>query len=110
MNNRKTSQGFANVSIKILKYVVMVVIIVVCATTAFNFGSKIFDSEGVDQAPGTDMTITVSEGTSIKSLGKTLKEYGIIMIDRMSEERKVEKEVTGYGSNYLAHAFRRIKE
>ena len=38
------------------------------------------------------------------------KEYGIIMIDRMSEERKVEKEVTGYGSNYLAHAFRRIKE
>ena len=23
------------------------------------------------------------------------KEYGIIMIDRMSEERKVEKEVTG---------------
>ena len=33
------------------------------------------------------------------------KEYGIIMIDRMSEERKVEKEVTGYGSNYLAHAF-----
>lgn len=78
MNNRKTSQGFANVSIKILKYVVMVVIIVVCATTAFNFGSKIFDSEGVDQEPGTDMTITVSEGTNIKSLGKTLKEYGII--------------------------------
>ena len=29
MNNRKTSQGFANVSIKILKYVVMVVIIVI---------------------------------------------------------------------------------
>ena len=28
----------------------------------------------------------------------------------MSEERKVEKEVTGYGSNYLAHAFRRIIE
>ena len=37
---------------------------------------------------------------------EALKEYGIIMIDRMSEERKVEKEVTGYGSNYLAHAFR----
>ena len=29
------------------------------------------------------------------------KEYGIIMIDRRSEERKVEKEVTGYESNYL---------
>ena len=41
---------------------------------------------------------------------EALKEYGIIMIDGMSDERKVEKEVTGYGSNYLAHAFRRIKE
>ena len=38
MNNRKTSQGFANVSIKMLKYIVMVIIIVVCATAAFNFG------------------------------------------------------------------------
>ena len=38
------------------------------------------------------------------------KEYGIIMIDRISKKRKVVKEVTGYGSNYLAHAFRRIEE
>lgn len=38
------------------------------------------------------------------------KEYGIIMMNRLSMERNVEKEVTGYGRNYLAHAFRRIEE
>lgn len=78
MNNRKTSQGFANISVKILKYVVMVIIIVVCATAAFNFGSKIFNSEGMEPEPGTDMTFTVEEGTTIKQFGETLKEYGVI--------------------------------
>lgn len=78
MNKRKTSQGFANVSLKILKYVIMVIVLVVCATAAFNFGTDIFDEEGVEPAPGTDMTVTVTEGTSIKDLGKMLEEYGII--------------------------------
>ena len=78
MDNRKTSQGFANVSLKLLKYVVMLVIAVVCATTAFNFGAKIFNSEGVEPAPGTDMTFTVEQGTTVKKLGKTLEEYGVI--------------------------------
>lgn len=78
MNNRKTSEGFAKVSIQVLKYVIMVVIVVFCATAAFNFGTQIFSDEGMEQAPGTDMTITVDEGTTIKQLGNTLEEYQII--------------------------------
>lgn len=78
MNDRKTSQGFAKVSINLLKYVVMVVIIVVCATAAFNFGTQVFSTEGVDEDPGTDMTFTVAEGTTIKEFGKTLEEFRVI--------------------------------
>lgn len=78
MDNRKTSQGFAKVSINILKYVVMVVIIVVCATAAYNFGTQVFDSKGMDEAPGTDMTFTVAEGTTIKEFGETLEEFRVI--------------------------------
>lgn len=78
MNKSNTSKGFANVSVKICKYVIMVVIIVVCATWAFNFGSKIFNSEGQEAAPGTDMTLTIEEGTTIDELAKTLEEYGVI--------------------------------
>lgn len=78
MDNRKTSQGFAKVSIGILKYVVMIVIIVICATAAFNFGAQVFSTEGVDEAPGTDMTFTVEEGTTIKQFGKTLEEFRVI--------------------------------
>ena len=41
MDNRKTSQGFAKFSIKTLVYVVMIVVAIVCATTAYSFGSQI---------------------------------------------------------------------
>ena len=78
MDSRKTSQGFAKVSINVLKYVIMVIVAVVFATAAFNFGSQVFSSEGMEEAPGTDMTVTLDEGTTIKQLGKTLEEYQII--------------------------------
>ena len=78
MNNRKTSEGFAKVSIKVLKYVVMIVVAIFCATAAYNFGTEIFNSEGMEQEPGTDMTITVEDGMTIKELGDTLEEYQII--------------------------------
>ena len=74
MDNRKTSQGFAKFSIKTLVYVVMIVVAIVCATTAYSFGSQIFSNEGVDPKPGTDMTFTVDEGTSIEIFGKTLEQ------------------------------------
>ena len=56
----------------------MAVIIIVCATTAYNFGTKIFYSTGVEAKPGTDMTVTIKKGTTIKELANTLEEYGII--------------------------------
>lgn len=78
MNNRKTSEGFAKVSIKVLKYVVMIVVAIFFATAAYNFGTEIFSSEGMEKDPGTDMTITVEDGMTIKELGETLEEYQII--------------------------------
>lgn len=38
------------------------------------------------------------------------KEYGIIVVDRISRERSIEKLLPEYGSNYPSHAFRRIEE
>lgn len=78
MDNRKTSQGFAKVSLKTLKYVIMIVVAIVCATAAYNFGTKVFSTETMEAAPGTDMSFTFAEGTTIKEVGKTLEEYRVI--------------------------------
>ena len=40
MDNRKTSQGFAKFSIKTLVYVVMIVVAIVCATTAYSLAHR----------------------------------------------------------------------
>lgn len=78
MNNRKTSQGFAKVSLKTLKYVIIVMVAVICATTAYRFGSQIFSSEGATPPPGTDLPYTISAGTTISELADELEEFGII--------------------------------
>lgn len=35
---------------------------------------------------------------------------GIVSLDRDTEEKHIEKMLDGYGSNYAAHALRRIEE
>jgi UPF0755 protein len=78
MEQNKSSRSFAKVSLKILKYVILATIAIICATTSYRFGKQIFSDEGVERAPGTDMTYTVSKGTTINELGDELEELGII--------------------------------
>ena len=72
------SGGAAKASFKIFKYVIMIIVLVVFATIAFRFGSAVFSNDGVEDAPGTDMTISVKKGTTMDELGDLLEEYNII--------------------------------
>ena len=45
-----------------------------------------------------------------KYIPENSDEYGIISLDRMTGEKKIDKLVLGYSMNYPAHAFHRIKE
>lgn len=74
----KMQQSFSNASFRIVKYVVMIAIIVICAIMAFDFGLKVFSNDGVESAPGTNMTITVGKGTTIGDMGDLLEEYNVI--------------------------------
>lgn len=83
MVRRKTSEGFARVMSKVLKYLVMFVVIYYFAAAAFVFGRQLFTDKGAAPAPGMDMTIEVTKNTSIKDFAKTLEEYGIINDDKV---------------------------
>ena len=83
MVRRKTSEGFARVMSKVLKYLVMFVVIYYFAEAAFVFGRQLFTDKGAAPAPGMDMTIEVTKNTSIKDFAKTLEEYGIINDDKV---------------------------
>ena len=83
MVRRKTSEGFARVMSKVLKYLVMFVVIYYFAAAAFVFGRQLFTDKGAAPAPGMDMTIEVTKNTSIKDFAMTLEEYGIINDDKV---------------------------
>lgn len=83
MVRRKTSEGFARVMSKVLKYLVMFVVIYYFAAAAFVFGRQLFTDKGAAPAPGMDMTIEVTKNTSIKDFAKTLEEYEIINDDKV---------------------------
>ncbi len=78
MEKNNSSKGVAKASFKFFQYVVMIVILIVCATLAFRFGSAVFSNSSVEEPPGTDKTITVVKGTTIGDLGEMLEEYNII--------------------------------
>ncbi|MCR5837429.1 MAG: endolytic transglycosylase MltG [Lachnospiraceae bacterium] len=63
---------------KFFVYSVAVVILIYCSMAAFHLGTEIFSKEGVEEFPGTDMTIEVASGTTMKSLGEELEEDGIV--------------------------------
>lgn len=63
---------------KLFFYAVALIILIYCGTAAYHFGMAIFSGEGVEGYPGTDLTIEVAEGTSMKELGEELEEYGVI--------------------------------
>ena len=72
------SKGAAKASFKFFKYFIMILVLVVFATIAFRFGSAVFSNDGVEDAPGTDLTVSVPKGTTVEKLGDMLEEYNII--------------------------------
>lgn len=78
MVKRKTSEGFAKIMSKVLKYLIMFVVVYYFAASAFVFGRQLFTDQGAAAAPGMDMTVEVDKDISVKEFAKTLEEYGII--------------------------------
>ena len=46
--------------------------------TAFDFGYRVFTESPMEQAPGTDMIVTVESNMDAKEIGKLLKEKKLI--------------------------------
>ncbi|MBR2190234.1 MAG: endolytic transglycosylase MltG [Eubacterium sp.] len=72
------SQSAAKAGFKFFKYFIMLLVLVVCATIAFRFGSAVFSNDGVEDPPGVDLTVSVPKGTTISGMGDLLEKYNII--------------------------------
>lgn len=75
---REKSTGFLKIVLRLTVCIILIIILFYAARAAFTWGELIFSDEGVAESPGTDITIEVPEGTSIRQLGSILVRYGIV--------------------------------
>ena len=78
MNIRKASEAFTKNLVKIVIYAIFAVVLIVLAMMAYRYGQRVFSASGVEQAPGTDIYLTIPEDSSAKEVGGILESYGEI--------------------------------
>lgn len=64
--------------VKYVVYIALIFIMVYVVKEAYSVGYRIFDQTAAEKSPGRDVEITVTEGMSVKEVGKMLEEKGVI--------------------------------
>ena len=82
MSRKGGAQTRTDVIINVFRYVILILIILVfvrLAQSAYRTGYSIFAQSGVDQAgSGRDVTVTVTSDMSVKEIGSMLEKAGLI--------------------------------
>lgn len=78
MNKNSVLGTLLNILIEILLILVFVFVIWNAGKWAYNFGYQIFAEQTVDEEPGRDIQVTISQGESNRDVCKMLEEKGLI--------------------------------
>ncbi len=79
MNLKKISSWILGFSIKMVVLLVLVSVLYIACTKAYNFGTKIFAEEGVARiGEGEDRLVNIPVGSTSREVGEILYEEGII--------------------------------
>ena len=77
-NINKVTGTVISASGRLIIYAIMLIIAIKGASMAYTFGHDIFYASSVDTTPGTDIEITIDEGTGTSQAAKLLKKEGLI--------------------------------
>lgn len=81
---KKTGRGYRNAifgASAILRFLVAVLVVVVLiflARTAYRYGYSVFNETAMEKAPGNDVEVVIPEGSGAREIGAILKEKGLI--------------------------------
>lgn len=82
----KTNQVFATVFSIVLKVIIIVAAILLIykgATTAYDYGYRLFTETPVSQGTGREVTVSITSGKSAKEIGQLLESKGLIRDARL---------------------------
>ena len=78
MNRNSVLGTLISILIEILLILVLVFVIWGAGRWAYRFGYAIFAEKTVEEEPGTDIQVTITEGESNRQISKMLEEKGLI--------------------------------
>ena len=78
MNRNSVLGTLISILIEILLILVLVFVIWGAGRWAYSFGYAIFAEQTVEEEPGTDIQVTITEGESNRQISKMLEEKGLI--------------------------------
>ena len=68
----------AESAVRFLIFVLILVILILLGKTAYYYGYEVFCERTVEDEPGTDIEVTIPEGTSLHDICVILREAGVI--------------------------------
>lgn len=78
MNTKKVIQAILSTIVRVAVMVAILVFIYKGAVKAYDFGYRIFEDKPVAEAPGRDVTVSITMGTSVKEIGELLESRGLV--------------------------------
>lgn len=78
MNSKEIIGSVFGVAFKIVLSVIIIMLVYKYSVQAYDYGYRIFGEGPVTTGEGREVTITVKEGDSVKTIGQTLETTGLI--------------------------------
>ena len=83
MNKNKLVLRFVSISFSVLVILLVLIGFVKVGTYCYDFGYRIFTEEAIDEEPGRDIVIQITDDMSGMDIAKELKDKGLIQDARL---------------------------
>lgn len=78
MDLRKLSFKISIIALKVIVVACLIMVLYKGASSAYYYGYAIFNDDGMEAEPGTDISVTIDKNASQKDIGKILEEKGLV--------------------------------
>lgn len=75
---RKMAGTVISASIRIMLVLAVLCLLYYGGTKGFEFGESVFSPKTLEEAPGTDIEVTITQGMDAEAVGKLLEKSGLI--------------------------------
>ncbi len=115
MEDRESAIGSAaaligSIALRIIVTAVMVLCIFVAVRYCYRFGHDIFYQEPAEKPPGTDFSLTVSEGDTLTDVAAELKKMGVIENEKAFRIQGILYKTHIYPGEYVLNTSMTTKE